>query len=175
MCDNGAMYKWIIIFPLLLGCEARFLDQRSGANTIGPSQFDAAMPPMDLAGRDLAGIDLATPADKLLAMGSFMGRAGHAGSGDGMLYRTPGGVEVRFAANFTSSGVPGPAVFLTSRDSMGGSIDSQADINLGTLRSTSGAQTYAVPAGADVGRRNVFVYCQPFRVEVAKAALVDVP
>lgn len=175
MCDSGAMYKWIIICPLLLvGCEARFLDQRS-ANPLVQTPVDAAMAPVDLAGRDLAGVDLATPVDKLVAQGSFMGRAGHAGSGDGMLYRTPGGVEVRFAANFSASGVPGPAVFLTSRDSMGGSIDSQADISLGTLKSTSGMQVYPVPAGADVGRRNVFVYCQPFRVEVAKATLVNVP
>lgn len=169
------MNKWIIIFPLLLGCEARFLDQRSGASPLGQATYDFAMPPVDLAGVDLIGADLATPADKLLSQGSFMGRAGHAGAGDGQLYRTASAVEVRFAPNFACSGVPGPAVFLTSRDSMGGGIDTQTDISLGTLRSTSGAQTYVVPPGADVGRRNVFVYCQPFRVEVAKATLTDVP
>lgn len=169
------MNKWIIIFPLLLACEARFVDQRSGASPLGQAPYDAATPPVDLAGVDLIGADLATPADKLLSKGSFTGRAGHAGAGDGMLYRTAGGVEVRFAPNFTCSGVPGPAVFLTSRDSMGGGIDTQTDISLGTLRSTSGAQTYTVPPGAEAGRRNVFVYCQPFRVEVAKATLTDVP
>lgn len=168
------MKKLIILIPLLLGCDARFLDQRS-AEERARSQLDFAMPPVDLAGVDLAGVDIAEPTDTLLAKGSFMGRAGHGGSGDGMLYRTKAGVEVRFAANFTASGVPGPAVFLTSRDSMGGSIDSQADIALGTLKSTTGAQTYPVPTGADVGRRNVFVYCQPFRVEVSKATLVNVP
>lgn len=169
------MTKWIFIFPLLLGCEARFVDQRSGASPLGQANYDLAMVPRDLAGVDLAGVDLATPADQLFAKGSFMGRAGHAGTGDGMLFRTGSAVEVRFGSNFTCSGVPGPAVFLTSRDSMGGGIDTQTDISLGTLRSTSGAQTYIVPPGADVGRRNVFVYCQPFRVEVAKAALTDVP
>jgi len=168
------MNKLIIMIPLLLGCDARFLDQRS-AEERARGSLDFAMTPVDLAGADLAGLDLAEPTDTLLAKGSFMGRAGHGGSGDGMLYRAKGGVEVRFAANFTSSGVPGPAVFLTSRDNMGGSIDSQADIALGTLKSTTGAQTYPVPAGADVGRRNVFVYCQPFRVEVSKATLVNVP
>ncbi len=174
MCNNAPMNKLIIMIPLLLGCDARFLDQRSAEDRARGS-LDFAMTPADLAGADLAGLDLAEPTDTLLAKGTFMGRAGHGGSGDGMLYRAKGGVEVRFAANFTSSGVPGPAVFLTSRDSMGGSIDSQADIALGTLKSTTGAQTYPVPAGADVGRRNVFVYCQPFRVEVSKATLVNVP
>lgn len=168
------MKKLIIMIPLLFGCEARFVDQRS-AEERARVEIDAAMAPVDLAGVDLTGADLAQPTDVLLAKGSFMGRAGHSGSGDGMLYRAKGAVEVRFAANFTTSGVPGPAVFLTSRDSMGGSIDSQADISLGTLKSTSGMQVYSVPAGADVGRRNVFVYCQPFRVEVAKATLVNVP
>ena len=57
--------------------------------------------------------------------------------------------------------------------SAAGPACAQADIKLGTLTAFNGAQRIAVPAGAELGRRNVFIYCQPFRVEVAKAALMD--
>ena len=163
------MRQWLVLFPLVLGCEARFLDHRLPAEAMFPIPADGFGESTDLAGTSPG------DAEKLLAQGMFVGRAGHAGSGDAHLHRSQGVLEVRFAANFSVSGVPGPAVFLTSRDSMGGSIDAQADVNLGTLRSISGAQSYRLPPGADVGRRNVFVFCQPFRVEVAKAALVDLP
>ncbi len=174
LCHHSVMKVCVVLIALLLGCDARFLDQRSMSERNGYAAVDAHIEPLDLAGQDLAGQDLAD-ADKPLAQGVFVGRAGHAGSGDAVLYRVQGRVEVRLAANFSSSGVPGPAVFLTSRDSMGNSIDAQADIGLGTLRSASGAQRYLVPLGAELGRRNVFVFCQPFRVEVAKATLVDLP
>lgn len=157
----------VLLLIAVPGCDARFVDLRSSP---GPSP---GLPLPDLAGVDLSG----SPAvEKLLAQGPFTGRAGHAGSGTGQLFRrADGGVEVRFAADFTASNVPGPAVFLTSRADMGSSIDAAADISLGTLKAPSGSQAYAVPAGAEQGRRNVFVFCQPFRVEVAKAALQDEP
>lgn len=158
------LYTLALPLYLTAGCDARFVDLAEPTPaTPGPG------PSPDLGG--------STPQpgpETVLAAGTFVGRAGHAGRGDGELHRlADGSIEVRFAANFGSSGVPGPVVFLTSRQDMGSSIDMQADVNLGTLKSPSGAQSYAVPAGAEVGRRNVFVYCQPFRVEVAKAALVD--
>ncbi|MFO0572850.1 MAG: hypothetical protein U1A78_02535 [Polyangia bacterium] len=152
---------------LLAGCEARFVDLRVNQ---GPGP---AAPLPDLAGIDLAGTGAV---EKLLAKGPFTGRAGHAGAGTSQLVRrADGAVEGRFAADFSASNVPGPAVFLTSRTDMGTTLDPVADVNLGTLKAPAGSQVYAVPAGAEEGRRNVFIYCQPFRVEVAKAALVDEP
>jgi hypothetical protein len=152
---------------LLAGCDARFVDLRSAT---GPGPGPASPLP------DLAGVDGSGAVEKLLAQGPFTGRAGHAGSGTGQLVRrADGAIEVRFAADFSASNVPGPAVFLTSRADMGTGIDAVTDINLGTLRAPGGSQAYAVPSGAEQGRRNVFIYCQPFRVEVAKAALVDEP
>jgi hypothetical protein len=164
-----AMRQCLILIPLLVGCEARFIDQRPASERIFVYPADLAAEPTDLNGLDLA------EGDRPLAQGMFMNRAGHAGSGAATLYRVQGKIELRFAADFSVSGVPGPAVFLTSRESMGGSIDTQADVGLGTLQAIGGAQSYPVPAGAELGRRNVFVYCQPFRVEVAKANLVDLP
>lgn len=160
---------------LLSGCNAQFVDLRPESERV-----TTPLPPA--AGEDGgSGVDLAGPGDggtaptaMRFAAGMFEGRAGHAGTGGAALYRLGGAVELRFDAAFAVSGVPAPAIYLTSRADMGGSIDTQADVKIGTLTAFSGAQSIAVPAGAEVGRRNVFIYCQPFRVEVAKAPLQDV-
>lgn len=161
----------LLLLPLaVFGCDAAFVDRRTSPPSETPAPLDLAV--VDLNGADLSGADLSS-AERPLAAGTFVGRAGHFGSGDGELYRRSDGVvEARFAANFTSSGVPSPVAYLTSRADMGNTIDPQADVELGIPRS-SGAQTFVVPSGKEVGRRNLFVYCRSFRVEVAKAALVD--
>lgn len=160
---------------LLAACNAQFVDLRPESE-----RQSTPIPPLASA-TDGGGLDLGetgdggdVPSEVRVAVGSFEGRAGHGGSGGASLVRVGSDLELRFDADFAVSAVPGPAIFLTSRADMGGSIDAQADIKLGTLTAFNGAQRIAVPAGADVGRRNVFVYCQPFRVEVAKAALMDV-
>jgi hypothetical protein len=157
-----------------LGCHARFVDLRDPAAAPDPgSQGDAG----SSAAPDLAppGGDAGTPAGKVLARGLFEGRAGHGGDGSAELYRTAEGrLEIRLGPDFRVSAVPGPKVILTSREDMGTRIDAQLDIEVAPLNSATGAQTYAVP-GTDTGRRNVFIFCKPFSVEVAKAALKDVP
>ena len=70
---------------------------------------------------------------------------------------------------------PGPVVLLSSRPDIGTAIDSSADLHLGELKATSGAQSYALPAGGDKGRPYVWIYCEPFGVEVARAQLKDRP
>lgn len=162
-----------LVVPLALAaCNAQFVDLRP--------ESERASTPVPPSGTSDGGADLGeasdggtSPSEVRLASGRFEGRAGHGGSGGAALYRLGGAVELRFDSDFTVSNVPGPAIFLTSRADMGGSIDAQADIKLGTLTAFNGAQRIAVPAGAELGRRNVFIYCQPFRVEVAKAALMD--
>ncbi len=166
---RGAVLSLLSCWP---ACNAQFVDLRpESERTSSPLPTGAAVDGGGLAdGGDGGG----GPAALLLASGRFEGRAGHGGSGGAALYRIGGSVELRFDSDFTVSAVPGPAIFLTSRADMGGSIDSQADIKLGNLSTFNGAQRIAVPSGAEVGRRNVFIYCQPFRVEVAKAALMEV-
>jgi hypothetical protein len=161
------MKPYLLLFLVAVGCDSTYVDRRPLADRQPPPA-----PIADLAGVDLTGVDLAG-LERLLADGTFVGRAGHNGSGGGQLYRrVDGGVEVRLASDFTVSGVPAPVVYLTSRADMGNTIDAQADVDLG-IPKFSGAQVFPVPAGAEAGRRNVFIYCRSFRVEVAKAALVD--
>jgi len=165
-------YLPLLFLPgLLVGCDAVFVERRSPSEIPGPTELPD-LAPVDLLGVDLSGLDMSSP-EKLLAAGTFEGRAGHFGAGDGQLYRRADGVvEVRFSANFSSSGVPSPVAYLTSRADMGNTIDAQADVEIG-IPKASGAQSFVVPAGKEVGRRNLFVYCRSFRVEVAKAPLVD--
>lgn len=165
------MKRSLLLLLCLGGCDAGFVDRRASIpQAENPAPADLAV--VDLHGADLSGADLSSGA-RPLAQGTFEGRAGHFGSGDGELYRRADGVvEARFAANFNSSGVPSPVAYLTSRADMGNTIDPQADIELGIPKS-SGAQSFVVPSGKEAGRRHLFVYCRSFRVEVAKALLVD--
>ena len=106
----------------------------------------------------------------MLASGSFGGRAGHSGQGTASLVRDADGSErLVFGGDFSVSGVPGPEVVLTSRDSLGTSIDPATDLDLGPLQSAAGAQSY--PLADDEGRRRAFIFCKPFGVEVALAVL----
>lgn len=156
-----------------LGCHARFVDLRDPATASrdqgGPGDPGDAP---DLAPSDS---DAGPPAGKVLARGLFEGRAGHGGDGSAELYRSPEGrLEIHLGADFRVSAVPGPKVILTSRQDLGTSLDAQLDLEVAPLTSPTGAQTYPV-SGADTGRRNVFIFCKPFSVEVAKAVLKDVP
>jgi hypothetical protein len=107
--------------------------------------------------------------------GSFEGRAGHNGSGEVELLRIGGALELRFADSFSSSGVPGPVVVLSPRDRLGTRLDPAAgDVELGTLQRSRGPQTYPAPPGAEQAAY-VWIFCKPFGVEVARAALSEVP
>ncbi len=143
-----------LLLLLLSGCSATFVDDRVGTD-LGLS---------DLARNDNPDRAASVP----LARGSFEGRAGHSGAGTAELSAG----ELRFAADFAVSAVPGPVVVVTTRDALGTKIDPATDLDLGPLRATTGAQSYAL---ADTTRRYVFVFCKPFGVEVARALLEDAP
>jgi hypothetical protein len=155
----------LLLAILLAGCSATFVDDRPPPDPAGADLSEAPRP-------DLAGVD-AGP-ERVLARGSFGPRDGHLGEGTVEIVESSGTLTLRFGGDFRVSGVPGPVVVVSTRDDMGTTIDpAQGDLDLGTLKATSGAQTYAL--GADTGRRVVFVYCKPFGVEVARAILGGVP
>jgi hypothetical protein len=159
---------WRVLLVLCAGCSANFVDQR-------PPRDLSPLP--DLAG-DLASSDLAAQPDlasatRVIARGTFVGRAGHSGAGTGSLVMGPSGLTVEMAGDFAVSNAPGPEVVLTSRANLGTSIDTSVDLDLGPLDSPTGAQSYAV--ADDGGRRNLFIFCKPFGVEIALAPLQDQP
>ncbi len=114
----------------------------------------------------------ATPVvDRIVAQGIFEGRATHTAAGDAeLIARADGTRELHFASNFVITEVEGPIVVLSSRDSLGDTLDPEQDLILGDLLSSSGEQTYAVPA--DDPRSIAWVYCVPYVVEVGRATLL---
>jgi hypothetical protein len=150
---------WMVL-GLSGGCRAAFVDERP----------ESARP----AGiADVSGLDLSGPAT--VAEGELRGRAGHLGQGRVSLIGYPSGVvELRFDGEFAVSEVSGPVVLLTARDYIGTSINHDAgDLEIGPLRASAGAQSYFLRNGGD--RRNVFIYCKPYGIEVAKAPLQPPP
>lgn len=167
------MKRRVSLLAMLLigtGCNALYEDLRSGdAGQVGAPD---ATPAVD-AGPPAT--DAGDAEERVLARGTMEGRAGYVASGTVELVQTPSAVEVRFQPDFMSQGVPGPIVVLSRRDTLGAELNEGAgDIDLGVLGATSGEQTYLAPADAG-DRRYVWVYCFPFRVEVARAMLVEVP
>lgn len=125
-----------------------------------------------------SGPDLTAP-DVPLAQGPCSGRAGHNCSGIITLYRTPSGtLELRFPSNFNVSAIPAGEVYLSSRSTLGSSInpgDGNTDVFLGTLQAFTGAQSYAVPAGDEAGRPYAWIWCRQVAVEVGVALLTPLP
>lgn len=159
----------------LLGCEASFVDLRpEGASLAdaGDRPTDAGFLPGDAGAGDLGeGPATAIP----VASGDWTGRSDYRASGTVSLVLEPSGQHLLvMSADFSVSGVPGPVVVLSRRDVLGNRIDPSQDIELGTLRSNTGAQSYEVPAGGD-DRMWAWIFCKPFGVEVARARLEAVP
>jgi hypothetical protein len=164
------MVKWrtvrwpaALLGVVLVGCQAHFVDERPASERAA-----AAAGLFDLGGVDFAETD----AGALLAGGVFAGRDGHLGVGGVSLFaRDDGLTELRFDDHFACSDVPGPVVVLTTRDALGTQLaPARGDLALGPLIATSGAQRYLVPGG-DGGRREVFIFCKPYGLEVAAAQL----
>jgi hypothetical protein len=155
---------FLLMALALSGClRARFIDER-------PDLPDL-LPPADLASSsDLTGADLTTFASTV-ATGTFSGRSHYNGEGSAELVDLGNGqFELRFGSDFNVSQVPGPLVYLSSRGAIGSTIDSRTDLFLGALTSYSGAQSYLIE-GDPGDRRYAWVYCGPFRVEVALAPM----
>lgn len=157
----------------LSACDASFSYERLGQPTAdlasarpGDGGADGAIPGGDGPAADLAGTGA-----QVLARGTFSGRAGHGAAGSALLVRgADGGVTVQLSADFRVDGVPGPYLYLSSRADLGRSLDAQADLQIAALQQLSGAQSYAVPAGAEQ-QPFLWVWCKPFGVEVARAPL----
>jgi hypothetical protein len=85
--------------------------------------------------------------------------------------RNPDGSETAvFGSDFQCTQIPAGEVVLTSRSSLGTGGIQSGDLDLGPLTSSSGAQQYTLPSG-DGGRRNLFVYCLTYGIDVAVAHL----
>lgn len=138
-----------------------------GAAEVGPAVEDAAE--VGAAG------DSAEPTAQgmLVSRGELMGvDAFHTGSGDVLLLVGPvGELLLRFQDYAVRNG-PDLHVYLTPDP--GASVHAAGAIDLGPVKATSGSVNYDVPEGTDLGSfRAVVIYCVPFAVTFATAALND--
>lgn len=157
------MYRaaFLLVALALSGClRARFTDER-------PDVPDLFLPADLVSSSDLAGADLMA-LTSTVATGTFVGR-NHFGQGAAQLVDLGNGqFELRFGDDFAVSMVPDPVVYLSSRSALGNTIDATSDLYLGPLSSSSGAQAYTIQ-GDPGSRRYAWVYCRPYRVEIALA------
>ncbi len=105
---------------------------------------------------------LPASAGDILAKGSFVGASDHETSGS--VHVTDGSVD--FQDDFSLDGAPDPKVGF-GKD---GTYDPAT--TLSALNANSGAQSYALPEGIDLGQYNeVYVWCEKFAVPLGVAKL----
>lgn len=114
----------------------------------------------------------AAPAEPvLLGAGSFVGLAGHSGTGDAGVFRQPDESLVLRLENFDIQNGPDLELYVVP----GADMTSLAagSIHLGALEGNVGNQTYEIPPGTDLppGTYTVLVWCEAFSVEFVGATL----
>ncbi|HSM44988.1 MAG TPA: DM13 domain-containing protein [Acidimicrobiia bacterium] len=104
----------------------------------------------------------------VLSAGEFAGAdASHQGSGTATIYELEDGSRVLRFEDFEVTNGPDLHVFLIPED---GSMDQYVD--LGSLKGNVGNQNYEIPPEIDVSQfTQVLIYCVPFSVPFASAAL----
>jgi len=103
-----------------------------------------------------------------LVSGEFTGADDfHMGSGTATIYQLDDGSHVLRLEDFEVTNGPDLHVFLIPQD---GSLDGSVD--LGSLKGNIGDQNYELPVGVDITQfGSVMIYCVPFSVTFATAAL----
>lgn len=184
---------FLLVALLVGGCDARFIDLRPESERPGaPDGVDAGPPAREDGGIDDVdggggtvdaggGEDASPPADggsppedtgtgeEVLAVGSLEGRGGYDAAGTVTLSRTADGYVLELGDDFDSAGVPGPVVVVTPRDALGTSLTGE-DLKVASLEVTSGAMRFELASIPD-DPAYVFIYCEPFGVETARAAM----
>jgi uncharacterized protein YjdB len=98
---------------------------------------------------------------------------GDASRGTARLVRVNGGLELRFDSDFTSNSGPGLYVYLANCNLITGSNSGSCQrVELGSLKSTQGQQTYAVPSSVGINDySHVLVHCRPFVITFGSGRL----
>lgn len=111
-----------------------------------------------------------TPAGGSMRSGDFRGHASYTVSGTATLQEENNALVLSFSDNFRSSNGPGLGIYLAQNAPA--VLTSSNSVRLDRLKSTSGAQTYAVPASVKLNDFDfVVVYCEPFNIPFGFARL----
>jgi hypothetical protein len=112
-----------------------------------------------------------TPAAVEVARGRFSSHE-HETSGDAAIVRLADGRRFLTLTSFDTSPGPDLRVRLAPDDSSDGG--SEGAVDLGALKGNRGDQQYALPAGVDISRRRVVIWCRAFSVPFGSATLSTV-
>ncbi len=121
------------------------------------------------AAEDIESMAIAITVTSGSRQGTFTKRPGtsYNVNGTAIMEMNKGGLGLRFADDFNCSSGPGLHVFLSQHNSVNAS-----SVDLGDLKSTSGAQTYVVPEGISLSSFDwVIIHCVPFNVTFGYAEL----
>lgn len=102
--------------------------------------------------------------------GMFSGNGGYSVKGTATLRQEGSSLTLILESDYMSSNGPGLFVYLAKQPS--GGLNSMNGLELGSLKSTSGMQTYAVPPGVGLDDYDyAVIYCKPFNVRFGTAQL----
>jgi len=113
-------------------------------------------------------------APQLILQGDFQDADSfHQGSGKALIYSLPDGALVLRLENFQVTNGPDLHVLLATGSPHPADNEELGEyLDLGSLKGNIGNQNYDLPAGIDVNLyRSVVIYCKPFHVVFATAAL----
>lgn len=140
-----------------------------------PVETDAAVPATDGG----AAIDAGAPEDAgapapAVYVGTFEGRGGYDAAGTATIRSTDSGYELSFSDDFATARVPGPAIVVTARPSIGTALTA-ADTVIDRISGDrfTGAQSYPVNLPELPDPLYVFIYCEPFGIETGRALLEE--
>ncbi len=181
------MNKWMIfaLVGAFAGCSAEFTDLRPEAEATNPNVTTTDMGASNnLDSPDMGSNNTGTDAgeqpdsgptnvepgeETLIAQGDFV-NVDYQTTGSAQYWQlADGSYEVRLTMDFASQGVPGPALALSPRNPLGGSIDAD-ELDIGALNMDSGAQSYALP-GDPSAYAYAWIWCKPFGLDVAFAEM----
>jgi Electron transfer DM13/Bacterial Ig-like domain (group 2) len=134
------------------------------AGTAGITAFAGGLKSVPLT------IQVTAPTENRARQGTFSGNMGYSVAGTATLRQNGNTLTLSFGTDFRTSSGPGLSIYLAKNAS--GALNSQNSVNLGTLKGTSGAQEYSVPANVKITDFDyAVVYCVPFNVRFGTAAL----
>lgn len=174
----------LLLLPCLalVGCDAIYTDLRPDSPPVDAGLASADAAPADAfadGGVADAGLDRdagpetdAGAPSAITLVGAFEGRGGYDAAGTATLQSTDTGLELVFSEDFASAAVPGPVVVVTPRSAIGTSLTA-ADTVVARLDSGSirGANRFDVELAEPPSPAYVFIYCEPFGVETARAVM----
>ena len=100
------------------------------------------------------------PGPVTLRSAAMNGANGHSGGGTAKIVQDGGQYRLEFSSSFRVSGAGSSDVYLTNSTRGVGN-----GLNLGNLRSGSGAQSYPMPNDGG-GYRYVLIWCRPFTIPI---------